>query len=458
MIPAHIAVIDDESRMARVLAMVLRRDGHQVTPWTDPVAFLAHHEAERDADLVLTDLKMPGMDGVTLLARLRAVDPELPVLLITAHATVDTAVAALKQGAADYLRKPVDNDACRRAVRRALEHTALARENRYLRAQVQQRFGLDGIVAESPAMVAVLEMARRAARSRSTVLITGESGTGKEVVARAIHVHSDRVGGPFEAINCKALSAGVLESELFGHEKGAFTGAGRTRPGLFERAEGGTLFLDELGEIDADFQGKLLRALQERSIRRVGGDRERLVDVRVVAATNRDLPAEVAAGRFREDLYYRLAVIPLHLPPLRERPEDVLPLARLFLHRFAAEQGRVMTGMSGAAVAWLKGQPWPGNVRELSNAIERAVVLARDPEIDVDDLAPFSVGPQSVGGGPAGRAEPAEPLHVFLDRMAIQRIEQALADASGVRQEAARLLGVERTTLYRLMRRYGVTV
>ncbi|MCB9797149.1 MAG: sigma-54-dependent Fis family transcriptional regulator [Alphaproteobacteria bacterium] len=448
---ARVAVVDDEPRMARVLEMVLRRDGHEVRSWTDPLAFLAHLEAERDVDLLLTDLKMPGLDGVSLLQRARALEPELPVLLITAHGTVQTAIEAMKQGAYDYLPKPVDNEACRLAVRRALDHTRLARENRALRLELRERLGLDGVVAESPAMRRVLELARRAARSDATVLITGESGTGKEVVARAIHVQSERVGGPFEAVNCKALSAGVLESELFGHERGAFTGAERARPGLFERASGGTLLLDELGEVDADFQGKLLRVLQEGEVRRVGGDAARRVDVRVLAATNRDLAADIASGRFREDLYYRLAVIPIRIPPLRERREDIVPLARLFLQRAARAVTREIRGWGPEVESWLFNQDWPGNVRELENCVERGVVLAPDEVVRVEDLQLLPAA--SAGAARAGREE---PLHAFLDRMTEARVRQALADAGGVRVEAARLLGVERTTLYRLMRRLGL--
>jgi DNA-binding NtrC family response regulator len=445
MTSARIAVVDDQARMGQVLAMVLRRAGHTVTPWTDPVAFVDSLD-QGGVDLVLTDLKMPGLTGLQVLGHVQRVLPQVPVIVITAHGTIDTAITAMKQGAADYLQKPVDNDACRLAVARALEHTRLARENAFLRAHVQARFGLDRVVAESPAMAAVLELAIRAARSNATVLVTGESGTGKEVVAQAIHVHSQRVGGPFEAVNCKALSAGVLESELFGHDRGAFTGAERARPGLFERTQGGTLFLDEIGEIDGDFQAKLLRVLQEREVRRVGGDATRPVDVRVVAATNRDLLAEVSAGRFREDLYYRLAVIPVHIPPLRERPQDVLPLARLFLERCNTDLGGHVTGWTPEVARWLQAHTWPGNVRELMNTMERGVVLARQDHITLDDLVVATRAP----------APAQEGLHAYLDRMAADRIRAALADAGGVRVDAAAALGVERTTLYRLMKRYGI--
>ncbi|MCB9760984.1 MAG: sigma-54-dependent Fis family transcriptional regulator [Alphaproteobacteria bacterium] len=444
---AHVAIVDDEARMGRILAMVLRRDGHAVTTWTDPRAFLDALDGGAPVDLLLTDLMMPGLSGVALCAAARKRVPELPVVLITAHGTVDTAVAAMKEGAFDYLRKPVDNARCRQVVARALEHTRLSRENRRLRAALAERFGLDAVVAVSPAMTCVLDLARRAAASTSTVLVTGESGTGKEVIARALHLHSPRVGGPFEAINCKAFGAGVLESELFGHEKGAYTGAARARKGVFERADGGTLFLDEIGEVDGDFQGKLLRALQEGEVLPVGADRPLRVDVRVIAATNRDLQAEVAAGRFREDLYYRLAVIPIHVPPLRERRADILPLAALFLERARRAQSRALAGWDAEVEGWLVAHDWPGNVRELENVIERGVVLARGERITLGDLV---VGP------PRSRAAPDETLHDTLDRVAAERIAAVLAETDGVRVEAARRLGVDRTTLFRLMRKYGL--
>jgi DNA-binding NtrC family response regulator len=278
--------------------------------------------------------------------------------------------------------------------------------------------------------------------------VWGESGTGKELVARAIHRHSDRVQGPFVAVNCKAFAGGVLESELFGHERGAYTGAAQARAGVFERADGGTLLLDEIGEVDLEFQAKLLRVLQTREVLPVGGARPKQVDVRVVAATNRDLRAEVAAGRFREDLYFRLAVIPIRLPPLRERPEDILPLAGHFLARWARELGRSIRGWTPEVEAWLLAHPWPGNVRELENLVERAAVLARDEEITLADLL--------IEDAPAATPGDELPLQAYLDRAAERRIRGALARCQGRRAEAARALGVERTTLYRLMKKFGI--
>ncbi|MGE0683255.1 MAG: sigma-54 interaction domain-containing protein, partial [Candidatus Binatia bacterium] len=352
----------------------------------------------------------------------------------------------------DYVEKPFDNDELKELVRRALDVTRLARENRYLRAELKSRYLLDGLVAESEIMHEVLDLVRRAARSRSTVLITGESGTGKEMIARAVHYHSDRVGQPFIAVNCKAFAEGVLESELFGHEKGAFTGADRAKPGLFERADGGTVFLDEIGEVSGDFQGKLLRVLQEKKLQRVGGAEERTVDIRVVAATNRDLRAEVIAGRFREDLYFRLAVIPVQLPPLRERREDVLPLARHFLAKWNTELSRKISGWTPEVEGYLLKHSWPGNVRELENTIERGVVLARGESITLEDLL-IDAESEHTANAPSGGKE---NLQSFLDQAAMERIRSVLKEVHGARLEAARRLGIDRTTLYRLMRKYKI--
>jgi DNA-binding NtrC family response regulator len=450
-VKARLAILDDEQRMVDILGMVLRREGYDVHTFVDPLAVLGALEKE-PFDLLLTDLKMPGMDGVEVLRRARALEPELPVILITAHATIPTAIEAIRAGAFDYVEKPFDNTELKSLVQRALDVTRLSRENRYLRAELASRYALDSIVAESPALREVLDLVRRAARSPSTVLVSGESGTGKELVARAVHYHSDRVGQPFLAVNCKAFAPGVLESELFGHEKGAFTGALRTRPGIFERADGGTLFLDEVGECEPDCQAKLLRVLQERSFQRVGGSEERRVDVRVVAASNRDLRDEIAAGAFREDLYFRLAVIPIHIPPLRERAEDVLPLAHHFLRAWNERLQRDVAGWSPEVEAYLMRHTWPGNVRELENALERGVVLARGDRIELDDLLV-----ESHTGTSGASGDPGEALQAFLDRAAEERIRSALAETGGVRVEAARRLGIDRTTLYRLMRKHAIT-
>jgi DNA-binding NtrC family response regulator len=448
---SRLAVLDDEQRMVDIIAMVLRREGYDVAVFTRPDVAIDALRTE-SFDLLITDLKMPGADGLSVLQHAKSVNPELPVILITAHATVATAIAAMREGAFDYVEKPFDNDKLKELVRRALDVTRLARENRYLRAELKSRYLLDDLVAESEIMREVLDLVRRAARSRSTVLITGESGTGKEMIARAVHYHSDRVGQPFIAVNCKAFAEGVLESELFGHEKGAFTGADRAKPGLFERAAGGTVFLDEIGEVSGDFQGKLLRVLQEKKLQRVGGTEERAVDIRVVAATNRDLRAEVIAGRFREDLYFRLAVIPVQLPPLRERREDVLPLARHFLMKWNTELSRKIRGWTPEVETYLLKHSWPGNVRELENTIERGVVLARGDLITLEDLLIDTESEHTANATSSGK----ENLQSFLDQAAMERIRSVLKEAHGARLEAARRLGIDRTTLYRLMRKYKI--
>ena len=450
----RLAVLDDEQRMVDILAMVLRREGYSIETFTQPQAALSALKAD-SFDLLITDLKMPQMDGLEVLRQARSLSPELPIILLTAHATVDTAIAAMKEGAFDYVEKPFDNEELKTLIRHALDVTRLTRENRYLRAELHSRYTLDAVVAESVAMQAVLDLVRRAARSPSTVLISGESGTGKELIARAVHYHSKRVGRAFVAVNCKAFAEGVLESELFGHEKGAFTGADRAKVGLFERADGGTLFLDEIGEVSGDFQGKLLRVLQERTFQRVGGTTEREVDIRLVVATNRDLRAEVEAGRFREDLYFRLAVIPIHLPPLRERREDILPLAKHFLAKWNAEMLRTITGWTDAVESYLLQHLWPGNVREVENTIERGVVLAQGDQIDLGDLL-VSTDKQTQQRGPSGEVTEAGSLQDFLDQAAAERIRVVLKEVNGARLEAARRLGVDRTTLYRLMRKHGI--
>ena len=444
----RILVVDDEERMASVVAMALGRAGWDCETCHDGHEALRAIEA-RGADVVVTDWKMAGMDGIELLKRLRSKRPELPVILITAFASVPSAVAAMREGAFDYVTKPFDNDELRAVVARALELTRLERENRYLRQEIGTRYGPDAMIAASPQSLALLDLLRRVAPTRSTVLIQGESGTGKELVARMLHYWSDRVGKPFVAVNCKAFGEGVLESELFGHEKGAFTGATASRAGCFQRASGGTLFLDEIGEVSPDFQAKLLRVLQDGEVLPVGAAKPVAVEVRVVAATNRVLRDEVAAGRFREDLFFRLNVIPVHLLPLRERREDVLPLARHFLARHAAEAGRQLA-FSAETEKALAAHAWPGNVRELENAIERGVVLARGNEITPEDLL------LSEGTGSTRPTSTDGSLQTALDDATAARIRAALEAAGGARAEAARALGIDRTTLYRLTKRLGI--
>ncbi len=451
----RLAILDDETRMVEILRMVLTREGYDVEGFDRAARFHEAH-ARKTYDLLLTDLKMPDEDGLEVLKRARTQNPHLPIILMTAHASVPTAVAAMRDGAFDYVQKPFDNAELKALIQRALEVTRLHRENRYLRSELRTRYAPEGMVAESAAMREVLARCRRIAPTPSTVLITGESGTGKELVARAIHYASDHVDGPFVAVNCTAFAEGVLESELFGHERGAFTGATSARPGVFERANGGTLFLDEIGEVSDAFQAKLLRVVQEREVVRVGGSTPKPVDVRLVAATHRDLRAEVTVGRFREDFYFRLAVIPLHLPPLRDRREDILPLATHFLAKWNAELGRQVKRFTPEVIDYFMTSEWPGNVRELENSVERGVVLAEGDAITLLDV----VAPGQAGQGetPAldSLRESAGTLQAFLDRAATDYIRHTLRQTGGGRLEAARRLGVDRTTLYRLMRKFGL--
>ncbi len=443
---ARVLVVDDEPRMAAAVAEALTLGGAECTTCASGAEALAAL-AEHAIDAVVTDWRMPGMDGLELLRRVQDAAPGTPVLILTAYADVPSAVSAMREGAFDYLTKPFDNRELRARVARAVEVRTLQRENRLLRRELGVHWAA-GVIAESEAMRTVLDLVARVAATRSAVLVQGESGTGKEVVARLLHGASDRVGRPFVAVNCKAFADGVLESELFGHERGAFTGAERARAGCFERADGGTLFLDEIGEISDAFQAKLLRVLQEHEVLRLGGQRPRRIDVRIVAATNRDLRAELHAGRFREDLYFRLNVIPITVPPLRERRADVLPLARLFLDRHAPTTERPLR-LSEEAAAHLVQHAWPGNVRELQNTIERAVVLARDEAIGPEDLLLEPAG--------SSRSKPdVGSLQDCLDAAAADRIRAALAATDGRRAAAAEALGIERTTLFRWMRRLGL--
>jgi len=443
----RILIVDDEERMANVVAMALRRGGFDCECCASGEEAL-RALAERPVDAVVTDRKMPGMDGLELLARIHERSPDLPVIMLTAYGDVPSAVQAMRAGAFDYVSKPFDNDELRALVARACEMRRLERENRWLRQEVDARYRPDSFIAESPAGRALLELVRRIAPSRASVLIQGESGTGKERIARLLHYWSDRVGKPFIAVNCKAFAEGVLESELFGHEKGAFTGAVATRAGCFERANGGTLFLDEIGEVSVDFQAKLLRVLQDAEVLRVGGVEPRAVDVRIVAATNRVLRDEIAAERFREDLFFRLNVIPVRLLPLRERREDILPLAHEFLASHGRESGRRLQLSSVSADA-LQTHGWSGNVRELENVIQRAVVLSRGETIEPEDLLlePDLRPTSAVESG---------TLQESLDRAAAEKIRVVLEQARGNRGEAAARLGIERTTLYRMMKRFGI--
>jgi len=444
---ARILVVDDEEGIRSYLTETLERDGHAVSAAPDGLAAAAFLERE-GVDLVITDLKMPGMDGMALLQKLRADQPDVEVLMMTAHGSIENAVAAMKAGAFDYLQKPIGSPAeLRLVVARALERRALLN----LKAGAQTEASGVTLSFGAPAMVPVIEALRRVAPTHATVLLLGESGSGKEVAARALHAWSDRAQGPFIAVNCAALTETLLESELFGHERGAFTGANAQRRGRIELANGGTFFLDEIAELKPGLQTKLLRVLQERRFERVGGNRTLEADVRWVAATNRDLTAMISAGEFREDLYHRLAVFPIQLPPLRERPEDLLPLASELLRRIGEELGRPGLRLTPTAADRLRAQRWPGNVRELRNALERATILSDGLEVTESALWPAT--PPAQPSAPNAPGIPDVPLEQ-LERLAI---EQAIAVEGGNRKRAAERLGIGLRTLYDKLKRYGPT-
>jgi two-component system, NtrC family, response regulator PilR len=446
---ALVLICDDEASIREMLGVLFRRQGHEVEAAGGVREALARlrDQARPPHDVVVTDLMMPDGSGMDVLAAARDRDADTQVIMITAHATTERAVEAMRKGAYDYIEKPFKNDALVATVDKALEKRTLVAENRALRAEVRRAWREGDLVGKGPAMQKVRDMVRRVAAAPTSVLLTGESGTGKEMVARALHHQSDRQDAPLVVVNCGALPENLMESELFGHERGAFTGANARKEGLVRAAEGGTLFLDEIGELPPALQVKLLRVLQDRKVRPVGGDKEIPVDVRVVAATNRDLEADVAAGRFRQDLFYRLNVIRIHLPPLRERPEDVPLLATHFLEKHCAVQGKHLT-LSNEALRWLLSQRYPGNVRELENLVERAVTLAQG---DTVERADFPDGGHSAPP-PPGAPLPEEGFSIddYLADVERRLLEQALEQAGGVRARAARLLGTTaRSARYR---------
>jgi two-component system response regulator HydG len=451
---ARVLVVDDDKEMCRLLEITLGKKGYTVDARTTaPEAF--DLLTATDYDVVVSDLNMKGMSGLELCERIAQNRPDIPVVVITAFGTFETAVAAIRAGAYDFITKPFEVDVLELTLRRAVQHRVLREEVKRLRRAVEDRErGFEDLIGQSPAMLSVKELVQRVAETDTSVLITGESGTGKEVVARALHQRSRRSEGPFVAINCAAMPEALLESELFGHEKGAFTDAKAKTPGLFVQATGGTLFLDEIGDMPLGLQPKLLRALQERKVRPVGGGGEIGFDARIIAATNRDLETAVDEKRFREDLYYRINVIHVQLPPLRARGNDVLLLAQAFLQQLATQSGKNVVGLSTAAAEKILSYHWPGNVRELSNCVERAVALTQFDQLQVEDLPEkvrdYRQSHIIVASEDASDLVPMEEV----ERRYVLRVLQAVG---GNKTMAAQILGFDRKTLYRKLERYGVT-
>ena len=452
-----ILVIDDEPSMRELLGIMLRREGYAVDV-AESRATAAVVLAAGPVDMVITDVKLPDGDGIVILRHLRAASPETVVVVMTAYGSTETAVAALKLGAQDYLIKPFDVEELKIVVRNALDTQQLQAENLRFKAEFRVQHGLQSIIGVSPSIVKVFELIRSVAATNSTVLLQGESGTGKELVAKAIHALSPRRDAPFISINCAALPEALLESELFGHMKGAFTDAHQTKKGLFETAHRGTLLLDEVGEMPLPMQAKLLRALQEKRVRRVGANEEVDIDVRVIAATNRSLEALVRERRFREDLFYRLNVIPVFVPPLRERRQDIPLLATHFLERFSREMGKTISKISEEAMERLIHHRWPGNVRELENVIERAVALETSPVVlpeRLADLVSTAVAPAPVAAGDAPDFTDNFSLDAHLHALEADLLRRALARSEGDRAVAANLLGVTPRSLRYLMQKHG---
>jgi len=442
-IKGKILVVDDEERICEAVEKALERIGYDVESSLD--AFVAWEKFQKSSfDMVICDVKMPGMDGMALLDRIKEHDPTTLVLMITGYASIESAVESIKKGAQDYIPKPFTPDQIRVLVERAFERKRFADENIYLRGELKQLYGKDVVIGKSQGMQQVFDLAVRVAATDSSVLIMGESGTGKEVLARLIHLSSHRAGGPLVTVNCSAIPENLLESELFGHKKGAFTGALYMKRGSFELANGGTLFLDEIGDMKLEMQAKILRALEERKIKKVGSEEEAAIDVRVIAATNKDLGEEVKAGRFREDLFYRLDVVQIAVPPLREHKEDVAVFARHFLKLFATEMKKPVADFSQEALSLMMRYDWPGNVRELKNAVERAVIFARPGEPIRTSHFP-----------PQLRAEMGEPKSFAvqgfksLQALELDYIKEVLDACGGNKAKASAVLGISPSTIWR---------
>jgi two-component system, NtrC family, response regulator len=452
----NILILDDELNYLLVLEAILSDAGYKVTTLSDPEMGLAFLE-ESEVDVVITDMKMPKLTGKDVLDHIKKHYSFIPVLLMTAFGSIEAAVEAMRTGAFDYITKPFSNEELLLSISKAMQFARAQQENRHLRRQIQERFGPENIVARDKSMRHVLDMVHRAAPSRSTVLVTGESGTGKELIAKAIHNESPRKDGPFISVNCMALNTGVLESELFGHEKGSFTGAVSRRRGRFELADKGTLFLDEIGELSHDMQVKLLRVLQERCFERVGGTESVEVDIRIVAATNRDLTKAVADGRFREDLFYRLNVVSIQLPPLRERREDIPFLAAHFLDRYARENKRELKGFTPSAMDYLSAYEWPGNVRQLENVIERCVVMCTGDTVSAEDLPPEIKDEESQFKSAVDLLPTKLDLSETLEKIEAAVIRRALVRGDFVQVKAAELLNVSKSLLQYKLKKYNIS-
>ena len=454
--PSTILVLDDEPNYLLVIEALLHEAGYSVTALNDPEMGLAYLE-ESEVDVIITDMKMPKLTGQDVLEHVKRNYPHIPVLIMTAYGSIEAAVEAMKIGAFDYITKPFSNDELLLSADKALQLARARQQYRLLYENLEERYGLHQIIGKSRAIHAILEMVDRAAPTRSTVLITGESGTGKELVARAIHFASNRKNGPFISVNCMAFNPGVLESELFGHEKGSFTGAVAQKRGRFELAHEGTLFLDEIGELSPDIQVKLLRVLQERRFERVGGSKEVEVDIRVVSATNKDLKVLAETGRFREDLYYRLNVVQIHLPPLRERREDIPLLAMHFLRKYCQENSMEPKTFVPEAMDFIMSYEWPGNVRQLENIIERCVVLASGDTIAVADLPP-EIRDEEAQYKSAVDLLPAKlDLADTLEKIEAALVRRALARSDFVQVKAAELLGISKSLLQYKLKKYKLT-
>jgi len=448
----NLLVVDDEPKLCDLLSSALSQNDVQVFTAGNGLQALAILE-QQDIDLVISDWRMPGMDGPQLLAEVKQRYPQLPVIVMTAYSTVKNAVQSMRNGAYDYIAKPFDIDELDITVNKALQFRDILRDNARMRAELDEHQHVDSLIGDSPSFRRVLQAIDSVRDSSATILLTGESGTGKEMVARAIHKHGSRADKPFVAVNCAAIPEGLLESEMFGHRKGAFTGAVTDRVGRFLQADKGTLFLDEVGDMPLALQAKILRALQERVIEPVGDPRERKVDVRVIAATNKNLLEAVANKEFREDLYYRLNVFPIPLPALRERVEDIAPLARHFAHSLGATAGKRITGFSPDALQAMAEYNWPGNIRELQNCVERATIVATSQTIEDSDLPPYLFTPQPNQHGAVPQLGPSVPpdLEAALAEVEKAYILAALQQANGVQAAAAQLIGIsERSFWYRL--------